>query len=265
MFFFSFLFGLIIGSFLNSVIYRIKTKKSIVFVRSHCPFCNKTLKWYELIPLISFVLQKGHCRYCKAKISFQYPLVELATGLIFVFIAMSNIKCQLSNVKCQMLNILNLNLWYLWFISSIFIIVFVYDYLYWEIPDSPLIFGFLIIILFKLWNLNFNFLKFFSNPLFPALVSFLFFGLIWLISKGKWMGFGDVKLGAFLGLLLGWPQIFLALFLSFGLGAILGIVLIIFKKASLKSKIPFAPFLIIGSFIALFFYQEIIKWYFSLF
>ena len=206
---FIFLFGLAVGSFLNVIICRLETKESIITGRSHCPKCGAVLKWLDLIPLISFLLQKGKCRYCKGKISLQYPIVELTTGLLFLLIF-------------NWLNIV---------IACFLIIIFVYDLKHYIIPDKIIFPAILLALIFN-W----------SNILSAVLASGFFLSLV-LISKGKWMGLGDVKLAALMGLILGWPNICLALFLSFLSGAIIGLVLIALGKKTIKSQIPFGPFL----------------------
>jgi prepilin signal peptidase PulO-like enzyme (type II secretory pathway) len=247
---FAFLFGLCIGSFLNCVIYRLEQKKNLKG-RSFCPHCKHILSWNDLFPVFSFLFLKGKCRYCKKPISAQYPLVELATGLIFVLILN----------QFQILNIVNLI--FLFYISSALIIIFVYDLKHYLIPDKILLPAVIIALIYNLvppynWqHINYNFLA--------ALIASGFFLIIFLISKGKWMGFGDVKLAVLMGLLLSIPNIFVALFLAFFFGAIIGVILMVFEKKSLKSEIPFGPFLITGTFVAMLYANQIIQWYLNLF
>jgi leader peptidase (prepilin peptidase)/N-methyltransferase len=221
-----FLFGLCIGSFLNVIICRLGTKESIAKSRSHCPQCGAILKWYDLIPILSFFIQRGRCRYCKGKISLQYPLVELATGLLFlaVFYSRSSILGQL---------------FYFYIISSL-IVIFVYDLKHYIIPDMVVYPAIGLALLYS-----------FSN-LWPAILASAFFLLLFLATKGKGMGLGDVKLAFLMGLVLGWPNILLALFLSFLLGSIIGLSLIFLGKKGLKSEIPFGPFLTASTILALF-------------
>jgi len=239
-----FLTGLVVGSFLNCVIYRLNTKESFLFSRSHCPKCHHILKWYDLIPILSFIIVKGKCRYCQKKISWQYPLVEIFTGLIFLLL----VTCHLSLVT----------LIYYIVVSSLLIVIFVYDLKHYIIPDKIIYPAIAIVLIF-----NFQF-SIFNSSILSGLGAAGFFFLIWLISRGRWMGFGDVKLGFFMGLFLSWPNILVALFSAFFIGAIIGIGLIALGKKTLKSQVPFAPFLVIGTFIALFFGKEIINWYMSL-
>jgi prepilin signal peptidase PulO-like enzyme (type II secretory pathway) len=255
-YFFIFIFGVCIGSFLNCVIYRTELqenmpagpgRKAVSFLRgkSFCPHCKHTLKWLDLVPVFSFVFLLGKCRYCKKQISVQYPLVELATGLIFLLI--SN-QFQISNF---------LNLVFLFYVASVLIVIFVYDLKHYLIPDKVLFPAIMIAFIYRLFE-NFSSILFF---LLASLIASGFFLAIFLISKGRWMGFGDVKLAVLMGLLLGVQNVLAALFLAFFFGAIIGVILMVFGKKKLKSEIPFGPFLIIGTFLAMLYGSQIIQWY----
>jgi len=260
-----FIFGLIVGSFLNCVIFRLEKGKSFLKGRSHCPDCKHTLAWHDLIPVLSFIILKRRCRYCKKPISWQYPLVEIATGILFVLI----INNQLSVINYQ-LSIISY-IYYL-LIISLLIIIFVYDLKHFIILDKVLFPAIAISFLYLIINNQLLPARIVTqsaaggiiNYFLSALGAFTFFLFIYLISKGRWLGFGDVKLAILLGLLLGWPRIILALFLSFVIGGIIGLGLIVFSKKKLKSEVPFAPFLIFGTLIALFWGELIIDWYLSL-
>jgi len=242
-----FIFGLAVGSFLNCVIYRLEQKKSFLKGRSYCPSCKHVLAWNDLIPIISFFILRGKCRYCGKKISWQYPAVEIATALLFLLIF---------NFQFSIFNIC-----FLFFVSCFLIIIFVYDLKHYIIPDSVIYPAIIITFLYNL-ILNPSFLV--QNSILAGIGASLFFLLIYLISRGKWLGFGDVKLALFMGLFLGFPAIISALFFSFLIGAIIGIILILLKRKGLKSEVPFGPFLIIGTYIALFWGERIINWYFRL-
>lgn len=266
-----FLFGLTVGSFLNCIIYRLalqnfveqnlggrEKKGSFLKGRSFCPYCKHTLNWQDLIPLLSFLVLKRKCRYCQKKISWQYPLVELATALLFVFIFSQIVVSQGAFTA-------SMALWLLWLflVSCFLIIIFVYDSKHYIIPDKviyPAIGIALIYNFYKLLTTHYSLSTILTN-FYAALGAALFFLLIILISRGRWMGWGDVKLVFFMGLFLGFPKILVALFLSFFIGAIIGVGLILVKKKELKSEIPFGPFLVAGTFIALFWGQELINWY----
>lgn len=252
-----FVLGLIIGSFLNSVIYRLEKKESIIKKRSYCPFCKKKLSWLELIPLMSFIFQKGRCRHCKKNISLQYPLVEFFTGLIFVLIGIYFFDFTVLSV---------INTCYLLLVSCFLIVIFVYDLRHYIIPNELIYPAILVAVIWQLASIIFL-----RNTSYEILTTFLssflagaFFLFIVLISKGRWMGAGDIKLVLFMGMVLGWPNILAALFLAFLIGAIISIILIIFKKKKLQSEIPFGPFLSLATFITIFWGNVLIEWYIGL-
>jgi len=235
-FLFIFIFGLSVGSFLNVVICRLETKETIISNRSYCPQCRAVLKWYDLIPVLSFLFQKRRCRYCKKKISWQYPVVEIATGLLFLLIF---------NLQFTIFDLI-----YYFIIISFLIIIFVYDLKHYIIPNKIVYPGIVISLLYLLFVIQDSFFLYFLS----AFIASGFFLALVLVSKGKWMGLGDVKLAFLMGLILGWPNIFLALFLSFLSGAVIGVGLIFFGKKGFKSQIPFGPFLA-GSTILVMFYN----------
>ena len=249
-----FLLGLCVGSFLNSVIYRLKTEESILISRSHCPYCQHLLGFWDLIPLFSFIFLRGRCRYCKKRISWQYPLVELASGILFVLFSLKILSFELSALFFQLSKLI-LPL----FFVSLLIIIFVYDLKWSLIPDKIVWLGITIALL----ALFFQFPRLFSHLLAGGLAGG-FFLLMVLVSGEKWMGWGDVKLGLLMGLILGWPDVLIALFLSFIFGALVGITLVLAKKKTLKSQIPFGPFLSGATIIVLLVGKELLNWYFGL-
>jgi prepilin signal peptidase PulO-like enzyme (type II secretory pathway) len=258
-----FVFGLIIGSFLNVVVYRTNLAETLLG-RSHCPKCKKKIRWYDNIPVLSFVFLGAKCRDCREKISWIYPLVELLTGAVFAFLG------------TKFFVLFDSTTWfstsYYLIIVSILIVIFVYDWLYMEIPDLVLwlgvgiaIFGNLVIDLQK-GALGAGILSSLSySGTLAAFCAFTFFFALSKVSKEKWMGMGDVFLVILLGLILGWPKILLALFLAFAIGAICGIILIARGKKKMSSQIPFAPFLVSGTIIAMLYYEPIISWYLRFF
>ncbi len=244
--------GLSVGSFLNCLIYRIEEEKSMKG-RSYCPKCKHTLSYLDLFPLFSFLFLKGRCRYCKRKISFQYPLIELITGIVFLFIF-----SYLFYSPSQFWNIWILfEFFSLIIISSLFILIFVYDLKHLLIPDIATYLLIFFTFIYSIIKENL------LNGLISAITISLFFLFIYLITKEKGMGFGDVLLSFPLGLFLGYPNFIIALFTSFQLGAIIGIGLIILKKKGIKSQIPFGPFLITGTIIAFLWGEKIIYYYFN--
>ena len=253
-----FIFGTFIGSFLNCIIYRIENNLSFLKGRSFCPHCKHKLGFFDLFPVFSFIFLKAKCRYCGKKISIQYPLVEIITGLLFLLI----LNFQFGYLEFSILNLLtSIKFLYLLIASSLLLILFIYDLKHYIIPDKVI---YLLIGITFFYQLIYNFQAINSN-FWPFLLSAFgaagFFFLIWLFSKGKCMGFGDVNLAFFMGLFLGWPNILVAMFSAFFIGAIIGIGLIVSGKKKLKSQVPFGPFLITGTFLALFWGQNLINWY----
>jgi leader peptidase (prepilin peptidase)/N-methyltransferase len=235
--------GLIIGSFLNSVIYRLDDLKTIIHERSHCPKCNKKLGLFDLIPLFSFIILHGQCRYCKEKISWQYPLVELFTALIFtlLFFTYGNV------IYTYLLVVL----------SCFLIIIFVYDGINQLIPDE----GFWPALILAIVSIFFANSTNYTNNVYGALIGIGIILLIYFITKGRGIGLGDVKLVAIFGLVLGWSLTILNIFLAFVLGAIYGLFLLYNKKKGWKDAVAFGPFLIIGFYISLFWGEIILRWY----
>jgi len=256
-----FVFGAVIGSFLNVVILRLNTGQSTISGRSKCFTCAKKLKWHELLPIISFVLLKGKCSACKTKISWQYPLVETITGIIFVLLFQQS---QISNLKSQ--NFFDFG--FLVLIFSILIIIAIYDYHHQIIPNFFVwIFnGLAFLWLFNFGNLsaiwrieNFN-----MDGFLAGFILFAFFALLWGVSKGRWMGFGDVKLALGIGWLLGMAKGAAAITLAFWIGAIIGVLLIYLSKNKygMKSSIAFGPFMVLGTMISFFWGEKIISFLF---
>ena len=284
-----FILGLVIGSFLNVVIFRLETEEKIVNDRSKCPNCKHILSWKDLLPVFSYISLKGKCRYCQKKISIQYPLVELITASLFVFVFSYFF---ITTEKYFIVNIL----FYL-FIISVFIVISVYDLRHYIIPDKIIYIAIAIAIFYNLYidtslhfvihsvfngfefffqtecfsqnlKLFFDFLfmnSIFINHFLAAFISFGFFLVIIIFTKGKGMGGGDAKLGFLMGLILGWPLVLLAIFLASVSGSIIGVALIIGKKKKAKSMIPFGPFLVFGTVLSIFYGEGIVKWYFDLF
>lgn len=256
---FIFIFGTIIGSFLNVVILRYNTGESIVSGKSACFSCAKSLPWYEMFPVLSFIALRGKCGNCKSKISWQYPLVEFFTGVFFLLAFFKVFNHSLAFGEFIIGS--SLLVLYYWIIFSLLIIIFVYDYRHKMIPDLPLwIFnglGFLSLIDLKLNILPFlgagKFISIDWSSLFAGFVLSAFFASIWLVSRGRWMGFGDVKLVLGIGWFLGLVSGISAVILGFWIGAAVSLILLFLQKLNLrgksltiKSEIPFAPFLILG-------------------
>lgn len=289
LYFLIFISGLFIGSFLNVVSDRVVNGKSIVLGRSVCDFCGRVLGALELIPVVSYLIQLGKCKVCKKKLSWLYPLSEFLTGITFFAVAYN-------------LDIFNpTNNWYIWVIfayflivSSFLIVLFLADIKYYLLPNKVMFPAIIFVVVFILLNVLFsiwfshyqmshdNFGKYLieagywrlqsvrllMDTLYTVLSSigiFIFFWLLTLIKDGKAMGGGDVKLAFLIGLIVGFPNNILAIFLGFFTGALTSLALIALRKKTMKDIVPFGPFLIVGCFIALFWGEQILTWYFSIF
>ncbi|MBI4118181.1 MAG: prepilin peptidase [Parcubacteria group bacterium] len=259
--FFYFVLGLFVGSFLNVVVLRLNTGRDMVHSRSSCFSCGKTLSWYELIPLVSFFVQNGRCRRCKSKISWQYPIVELTSGFLFASVAWHEFGIWNGDVLIgQILD----SIFYI-LIFSVLLAITVYDARHKIIPNILVYvfdaLAFLTVLGFGNWSLlGDSSLK--IENFITGLIFFSFFAGIWFLSQGRWMGFGDAKLALGLGWLLG-PSLGIAgLVLSFWIGALFGLAALSIRRLfsrwgrdtiSLQSEIPFAPFLVVGAFLAFLF------------
>lgn len=236
-----FIFGLALGSFLNVLIDRLPNGESIWWGRSHCDHCKKTLRWYELIPILSWIIQGGKCRRCRKSLSIQYPLIELITAVILVYIYLQTPNPPI--VLSSYLIVLSL------------LVIFLADLKYQIIPDSMIITG-VVGTLLLIFTMNYELST--MNLLLSALSASAFFFLLWLITRGRGMGFGDVKLAFLMGLFLGFPKIIIALYAAFLTGALVGVILILAQNKSLKTKIAFGPFLIWGTLVAWFWGERIV-------
>ncbi|MDO8551155.1 MAG: prepilin peptidase [bacterium] len=260
-----FIFGLSIGSFLNVLIYRLPLSLS-VNGRSFCPKCKKKISWNDNIPLVSFVLLRGRCRHCHSPIGLQYPIVELLNGLLFLTVALfyqgGNYQLSLQSWNLSEQAIFNFQLGTLisllfgWFLVSALIAVFVIDLKHEIIPDQ-IIFPSIFITFFVQVITSYPSIL---NVLLTALISFLFFLTLHLVTRGRGMGFGDVKLAFFIGLLLGFPKVLLAFYGAFLTGALLGAILILGRKRRFGQHIPFGPFLVFWTLVAFFWGETILKW-----
>jgi len=225
--FFIFFIGLVFGSFLGVVLFRLNRKSGIFAGRSECPLCQHRLSWLDLVPIISFSYLKGKCRYCHKKIPNIYPIAEVTTGLIFVS------YCQL-NYFC-----LDYNKLFGLILVFLFLIVLFFDYKYYIVPDKILVLIFIVAFV--------RTALLYPNGLLGLLITgfavALFFAIIYLVSQGRWIGLGDVKLAFVIGFVLGYPQALIVILGSIWVGALWGIGLILLKKATLKTALPFGSFL----------------------
>lgn len=255
--FFVFILGLFVGSFLNVVVFRLHRQETFVKGHSKCLFCGHRLYPKDLIPFFSYFLLKGKCRYCQHSFSKQYPIVELITSVVFVLIFIKIYPA----VGVYSLNILSLvQLIYWWVIASFLIIIFVYDLRFYLILDKVILPAVIISFLVNLF-LGYNWL----NLLLAGVIGGGFFFLQFIVSKGKWIGGGDIRLGFLMGLILGWPHILIALLLAYVLGSIISIFLLLGKRKGWSDQVPFGTFLTLATFISLLYGQELLAWYLRLF
>lgn len=252
-----FILGLCVGSFVNMLIYRTAVRYRLLRRKtprndkwSFCDYCGTQLKWYENIPVISWVVQGGKSRCCGKKLPVSYPLLELGTGTLFliqfsIFPAKLDFA-QLNNFQFSINFILGL------VIITLLVFSAGFDLKYMILPD----FSTAILIAMVFLGIVFD-----EKNIIPYLLSAIgasgFLGLLHLITKGKGMGLGDVKLAVFMGLFLGWPKIVVAFYVAFIGGAIVGVILMALKKVKRNSEIPFGPFLILGNLIAWYYGKEI--------
>ena len=261
-----FLLGIAIGSFLNVLIDRLPQEETIMG-RSHCDHCEKELEWNDLFPIFSYIYLKGKCRRCKKRLSFFYPMVELITGAMFVGVLIfssNNLRgspiAMLKNGGSISDSLLSIHTNFLYVLAllgivSCAIVIFFADFKYQIIPDS---------IQVALFSFSFLFLitqgitpQIFLDHVLASFITMLPILLLFLFTKGKGMGFGDVKLAFTMGFLLGIVGGLAAVYIGFIAGAVIGIILILLKRKKFKSKIAFGPFLIIGFLFALFFQAQL--------
>lgn len=238
-------FGISIGSFLNAVIWRLHTKEGFLRGRSYCPKCRVHIRAKDLVPLLSYILLRGKCRDCRKKISWQYPIVELTTGLAFL---MLYLRFSLDGE---------------FFVYSIFtaflIIVFVFDLKHYLILDRVMLPAAIVGIAGSLL-LGLGFF----DILIGAIIGGGFFWLQFVLSHGKWIGGGDIRLGAVMGLMLGWENLLAALFVSYLIGSIVGLILVSSNRKKWQSRLPFGVFLTTSTYVAFVWGGEIVTWYLNL-
>ena len=243
----SIIFGGMIGSFLNVCICRLPKEQSIVWPGSHCPHCQKPIRFYDNIPLLSYFLLKGKCRYCKRPISIQYPVVEGITALSSLFLIM-RFGPSLSF------------LFYFAFIAAL-IVITVIDLYHQIIPDVISLPGIGVGLLASLLVPEITFWNSLIGILLGGGSLFLVATLYQWLFKREGMGGGDVKLLAMIGAFLGWKAVILTILLSSLIGSITGIFIMVLKGKDSKYAIPFGPFLSLGAVISLFYGESLIRWY----
>ena len=245
----SFLTGLCFGSFASVIIYRLHNgEKGLLWGRSKCPKCKHTLGPKDLIPVFSFLFSGFKCQHCRKPISFIYPLLELTMGLSFL-------------ITTYWIGIESLwKLLYFLFLTFIFVTISFYDILFQEIPDSL---SLPTIILAGLAGV-FGHFHTLSSLAIGFAIPVAFFGTLFLASRGRWLGGGDIRIGAIMGLVLGWPKVLVGLFLAYSIGSVFSAIGLATRRIHLKSAIPFGPFLFLGAYIAMIWGDRILDWYLRL-
>lgn len=251
------LLGLCLGSFINALVWRLHEKRDWVSERSECVHCHHQLAWYDLLPVLSWLQLRGKCRYCSKPISAQYPLVELLTASLFV-LSYAVWPFGYDVVGYSMLG--------LWLVSTVLLVALsVYDARWMILPDK-LVFPLIAIgVVFSLLRwIGYNDLgvgeAIIQLLLGIASVAGLYY-LLYAVSQHRWVGFGDVKLGIFMGAVLGWMGGIVSIMLANFIGLLVILPGLMSGKLSRTSKVPFGPFLIVGCYIALLFGERIISWY----
>ncbi len=251
--FFAFIFGLLIGSFINCLAWRLY-KEETILGRSYCPKCLKQLHWFDNIPLLSFLLLKGKCRNCSQNISWQYPLVELITGLLFAFSFVSFYDLSwLLFLKVALAIV-------------VLVLVFIFDFRWFLIPVNFLIWSTVAVLIIGYFSYSYGLGSYIVAAFISIIASMLFFAVQYWITKGKGIGEGDIWLGMFLGaFFVNLSDLIVAILSAYFIGSIVGLVLVALKKKKISSKLPLGVFLVIGAIITIFFGQDIISWYQGLF
>ncbi len=282
-----FFFGAAVGSFINVLAMRYDPaaflfSRRIIGGRSRCPGCGKTLRWFELIPLFSFLVQGGRCRRCKKRLSIQYLIVELLSGLIFVLVPViihSTFPARLAS-QGEAGGYLLTTIWILAFITLL--LVSLIDLRLKLIPDEANVFLAILGIISMFLSASAfgpasgSFLGSYAllfglrgniwlNHASAAIFALFLFGILIFVTAGRGMGLGDLKLSAALGILFGWPDILVILALAFITGSLIALGAMGFNKKTLKSFLPFGPFIAVGATLVFFFGHDILRLYFSLF
>jgi prepilin signal peptidase PulO-like enzyme (type II secretory pathway) len=283
-----FVAGAFIGSFLNVIADRYQTKESFFWGRSHCDFCKTTLVARDLVPVFSFIFSGGRCRYCCKKLSGYYLISEILTGSLFVLLAYYTKVFVFSTVPSW------ITFGYFAVILSLYISIFLSDMKYRVIPNKVVFFGIAFVLVFMistiiygayssynkliaddfgkyliesgyLTSVYMGVLKSFGGRLLSAFCISLFFILLIIITRGRGMGWGDVKLAFLIGIINGYPHNIVAIFLGFLSGALYSVVMVLMKKKTVKDTVPFGPFLILGSIVAQVYGISLLDWYLALF
>ena len=247
---FAFIFGLCIGSFLNVCIFRLPASQSITKPRSHCPNCNELIRFYDNIPILSYLVLRGRCRFCKEKISLRYPVVEFLTGL---FALVTYLKYGIT---------LEALIYYV-FVSALIVITFI-DIDHQIIPDIITLPGIPLFFAAGFALPGITYIDAIIGILAGGGSLFLVAWIYHLVTKKEGMGGGDIKLLAMIGALIGWQGVLFTIFVASAVGTISGILVMLKARKSMKLAIPFGPFLAIGGIAYIFIGPQLIYWYFNI-
>ncbi|MBI4128594.1 MAG: prepilin peptidase [Parcubacteria group bacterium] len=258
-----FFLGLAAGSFINVLVYRLERGMDVVRLRSHCVNCKHTLNAVDLVPFFGYFIRRGRCAYCGVPISPEYPFVELLTGVLFLLVAWHLFNSEMTiDILMQLPFVLA--------VTALLIGISVYDFHYYLIPNV-FVYGIAAIavvyhfILVPAGILPPSFARTIPSALLGALIGGGFFFLLTAISRGRWMGLGDGKLGGAAGLFLGFPLALVALIFAFISGGLFASLLVILGKKGMKSHVPFGPFIALGALAAILWGGNIIHLYLNLF
>lgn len=245
MFLFSFVVGAAVGSFVHAWVWRLRDNLPIFWARSFCPYCRAHLAWHENIPIVGYLLVRGRCRHCHTHIASTYLISEIIVGFLFAIFAWHHHFLWGGELFLD------------WFIVLFLMAIFLYDVRFGEIPDLFTIFPSILLLLWFLVSDRSLLLGAFIG----ALVGAGFFWFQYVVSRGRWIGGGDIRLGGFMGIVLGWPLVLLALFFAYLLGAAISVILLAMKKKTWTDKTPFGTYLTAGTVIAMLYGENIMQWY----
>ena len=288
----SFIFGTIIGSFINVLVDRTDAKESAFKGHSFCPYCHKILAWWEMVPVLNYFYLKGRCSSCHHKLSIQYPIVEFLTGLFFSLTIWRFGRFPLINLHLftnlnweSILILINLFFWFYWLF--VFLVISLYDLKKYLILNEVLIPAIIISFLWRVClgiilqikqfvflsqlthflgsqNYVFGYYPYFMSLILGISMSAGLIAALVYLTKEKAMGWGDAILAVFIGIILGWPEALIALIIAFLSGGFASLLLMVLKKKTIKSYLPFAPFLSLGAVTVMLFGDIIIKGYLSI-
>lgn len=247
---FVFIFGICIGSFLNVCIYRLPESKSIVHPRSLCPHCGALIRFYDNIPLFSYIALRAKCRHCGARISLRYPVIEFISGIFAVGVFLK------FGISVEALI-------YYTFIATLLVITFI-DIDHQIIPDIISLPGIPIFFAASFALPDMTFVESILGILIGGGSLFLVAWLYHLITRREGMGGGDIKLLAMMGAIIGWKGVLFTIFTASAVGTLAGLVVILTAGKTMKLKIPFGPFLAIGAIAYIFLGPQLIAWYFNI-